>query len=87
MNKGEIMRAADFKYHTGAPVAKFHWDTGAPVARAQDANYACIDTCDGCRSHGVHGTMLHATGATGRVCPVLCLCVACMAPVDAKAAA
>jgi len=84
------MRAADFKYHhTGAPVSQYHWDTGAPVVNAQDENYRTRDNCDGCRAHAVHGTMLHATGATGRVCPVLFLCDACMAPVpaDAQAAA
>jgi hypothetical protein len=62
------MRAAEFQY--GAPVAQ---------ARAQDENYQCVDNCDGCRSHAVQGTMLHATGATGRVCPVLFLCDSCMA--------
>jgi hypothetical protein len=50
------------------------------VARAQDENYQCIDNCDGCKAYKVHGTMLHATGATGRVCPVLFLCDACMLP-------
>jgi hypothetical protein len=61
-------------------IKQYHWQTRAPVARAQDENYQCVDNCDGCRAHAVHGTMLHATGATGRVCPVLFLCDSCMVP-------
>ena len=69
---------------------QFHWQTRAPVVNAQEENYQCIDNCDGCKAHAVQGTMLHATGATGRVCPVLFLCDACLAPdvpADAQAAA
>lgn len=69
---------------------QFHWQTRAPVVSAQDENYQCVDNCDGCRAHAVRGTMLHATGATGRVCPVLFLCDGCMSadvPADAQAAA
>jgi hypothetical protein len=58
----------------------FHWQSGAPVARVEDENYRTRDTCDGCKAHAVQGTMLHAMGATGRVCPVLFLCDACMLP-------
>ena len=67
---------------------QFHWNTGAPVARAEDENYTCIDTCDGCEEHA-QGTMFHAAGATGRVCPVLFLCNTCMvlAPHAVKQAA
>jgi len=70
---GTIMRAAEFQY-------------GAPVAHAQDENYRTRDNCDGCDKIAV-GTMFHAAGATGRICPVLFLCDACAAPVDAQAAA
>lgn len=69
---------------------QYHWHTGAPVVNAQDENYRTRDNCDGCRAHAVQGTMLHAAGATGRVCPVLFLCDACLAPdvpADAQAAA
>ena len=65
---------------------QFHWQTGAPVAHAQDHNYRALDTCDGCKALA-HGVMLHAAGATGRVCPVLFLCDACMTPAGAQAAA
>ncbi len=65
---------------------QFHWQTAAPVARAEEENYRTTETCDGCDKIA-DGTMYHAAGATGRVCPVLFLCDACAAPVDAKAAA
>ena len=67
-------------------IKQFHWQTRAPVAQAQDENYRTLDKCDGC-GRSLDGTMFHATGATGRVCPVLFLCDACMAPADAQAAA
>jgi hypothetical protein len=57
--------------------AQFHWETGQPVKNAEDENYRCVDNCDGCSETKVEGTMLHATGATGRVCPVLFLCDKC----------
>jgi hypothetical protein len=69
---------------------QFHWQTRAPVAQAQDENYRTRDNCDGCKAHAVEGTMLHAAGATGRVCPVLFLCDSCMVPdvpSDVQAAA
>ena len=69
------MRAADFQYHG---------DTGAHVASSQSENYRTLDTCDGCKAHA-EGIMLHATGATGRVCPVLFLCDACAAPDQVSA--
>lgn len=56
---------------------KTQWETGLPVINAQDENYRTIDTCDGCKKTKVTGTMLHAVGATGRVCPVLFLCDEC----------
>lgn len=48
-----------------------------PVINAQDENYRTIDTCDSCKETKVTGIMLHAAGATGRVCPVLFLCDEC----------
>lgn len=69
---------------------QYHWHTGAPVVNAQDENYRTRDTCDGCKAHAVQGTMLHAAGATGRVCPVLFLCDSCTlsdVPADVQAAA
>lgn len=40
-------------------------------------NYRTVDKCDGC-GETAEGTMLHAKGATGRICPVLFLCDKCM---------
>jgi len=68
------------------PQFDFHWQTAAPVARAEDENYRATEKCDSCGTLAA-GTMYHAAGATGRVCPVLFLCHACMTPVDAQAAA
>ena len=56
------------------------------IGKAEDENYRTTEKCDGCGTL-LAGTMFHAAGATGRVCPVLFLCDACAAPVDAKAAA
>ena len=39
-------------------------------------NYETTDTCDGCGERE-DGTMFHAMGATGRICPVLFLCHKC----------
>lgn len=63
---------------------QFHWQTAAPVARAEDENYRTTEKCDGCGTLAA-GTMYHAAGATGRVCPVLFLCDACRAPAQAAA--
>ena len=46
------------------------------MSNAADQDYTTTDTCDGCGEHA-RGTMFHAAGATGRVCPVLFLCFAC----------
>lgn len=52
---------------------------GSPVVNPSDLNHVAVDRCDSC--HEVkRGTMLHAAGATGRVCPVLFLCPACGGP-------
>ena len=73
---------------------QFHGHIGAPVARAEDENYRTTDKCDGCGTRAA-GTMFHAAGATGRVCPVLFLCDGCAArpwrarraPADAQSLA
>lgn len=54
----------------------YHHETGEPVACESDLNYRTIDKCDSCEQHKP-GVMLHAAGATGRVCPVLFLCDDC----------
>lgn len=61
----------------------FNWKTGKPVRYASDLNYVARDTCDSCDKEG-EGQMLHAAGATGRVCPVLFLCFECQ-PASAAA--
>jgi hypothetical protein len=56
---------------------------GSPVVNASDLNHEALDRCDSCGKHA-YGTMLHAAGATGRVCPVLFLCYVCN-PVEEAA--
>ena len=63
------------------PQFQFHWQTAAPIARAEDENYRATEKCDGCDTLAA-GTMYHAAGATGRICPVLFLCDACRAPLE-----
>ena len=46
------------------------------MANASAENYYTTDTCDGCGERK-RGTMFHAEGATGRICPVLFLCYPC----------
>ena len=65
-------------------IKQFHWQTRAPVARAEDENYRTTEKCDGCGTLAA-GTMHHAAGATGRVCPVIFLCDECRAPAQAAA--
>lgn len=55
----------------------FHHQTGEPVDDPHELDYQTIDKCDGCDAEQIMGTMFHAAGATGRVCPVLFLCFAC----------
>jgi len=55
------------------------------MSNAADQDYTTTDTCDGCGEHA-RGTMFHAAGATGRVCPVLFLCFACSGHEDPEAA-
>ena len=64
----------------------YRWDTKRPVACAEDENYRTTKKCDGCDTLAA-GTMFHAAGATGRVCPVLFLCDSCRAPCRAPAQA
>lgn len=54
----------------------FHHETLEPVDWPADLDYRTEDTCDNCEEFG-SGTMYHAAGATGRVCPVLFLCDEC----------
>ena len=54
----------------------YHWQTNCPLEKASDADYRTTDTCDDC-AEVAEGTMYHAVGATGRVCPVLFLCDDC----------
>ena len=63
---------------------EYLFDRAEPVARAEDENYRTVEKCDGCGTLAA-GTMHHAAGATGRVCPVLFLCDACAAPAQAAA--
>lgn len=55
---------------------QFSWIDYSPVANPSDMNYNTTDKCDDCGKIAP-GTMLHAAGATGRVCPVLFLCNNC----------
>jgi len=50
---------------------------------AGNEDYTTTDTCDGCGEHA-EGTMYHAEGATGRICPVLFLCFGCQKPKGAE---
>lgn len=54
----------------------FHWETGEPVDNPSDCDYETTDSCDACNTRAL-GTMLHARGASGRVCPVLFVCHSC----------
>lgn len=54
----------------------WHWETGEPVEDFTQYNYETEDFCDNCDKYR-KGTMIHAPGATGRVCPVLFLCPEC----------
>ena len=49
------------------------------ISKPSDLNYDTIEHCDVCRSEQL-GTMHHAAGATGRVCPVLWTCHYCANP-------
>ena len=53
--------------------------TQKQIGKAEDENYRTTEKCDGCGTLAA-GTMHHAAGATGRVCPVIFLCDACRAP-------
>ena len=59
----------------------FHWATGETLEKPWDANYTAVDKCDQC-DKTKEGTMLHAEGATGRVCPVLFFCHDCYKPKE-----
>ena len=54
----------------------FNWMNGEPVQKPSDLDYRTTDKCDGCNERKP-GKMMHASGATGRVCPVLFLCDEC----------
>jgi hypothetical protein len=51
------------------------WD-GPYDGKPSELNYRTLDRCDTCEKRKL-GTMYHARGATGRVCPVLFLCDIC----------
>ena len=54
----------------------FDWETNEPVEAPSDLDHRSTEECDACRERK-QGTMFHAAGATGRVCPVLFLCDDC----------
>lgn len=73
--------------HRIHPIDRFSdqrpWD-GPFDGEPSELDYETTDHCDGCNDLNhtnlkpkVLGTMLHARGATGRVCPVLFLCHSC----------